>query len=483
MVTENEFAEDLNDNNLENINSYIGQILDTDPSMLNRVRTNNLIGGSQESVLHVAANYSDSELINTILSHPSSHDINLDLRDNNNSTPLNNAVQNGNAGITRMFIESGASPDSADRLYGATPLHNASWAGHSEIVDLLSTGTNINRTDSFSNSTPLHYASRAGSLNSVNSLLESRASVNSTDDMGSTPLHSFAASEAENREVPRALINNGADINATNNNGRTPLYLAIKFGNNSMIEEILTHKEAKIPEIDLDEINNNRMPDERISENNIETMKNLQAKQQLEALKTGGAVKDHLCTRLQEQTSKQMLREGLHPENIDNLFAGYKNSFNENYPEEKLFNDFKHEIKHSNINFGKAKRELDKLKEAGEPEFPGDADNYKAQLVGDFGGRLAQIVYQVGREDQRMRENENLTDIAKDQPQTSSAASASAESSRISDGIKASPSKRRKTQAKEKEGKENNRARSNKSTVNQSSISSQIYGGNEGRRL
>ena len=74
---------------------------------------------------------------------------------------------------------------------GRTPLHDATFYGHKEIVELL---------------------------------IAKGADVNAKDKWDVTPLNGAAANG--DKEIAELLIAKGADVNAKNDNGRTPLDLA-----------------------------------------------------------------------------------------------------------------------------------------------------------------------------------------------------------------------------------------------------------------
>ncbi len=101
------------------------------------------------------------------------------------------AAKSGNVMAIALFLEEDRSLISATDTDGSTPLHCATWKGHTEVVAfLLERGADVN-------------------------------AVNNNDHWGTTPLH--AAAHANQRAIAELLIANGADINARNLNGRTPL--------------------------------------------------------------------------------------------------------------------------------------------------------------------------------------------------------------------------------------------------------------------
>ncbi|KAI9765621.1 MAG: hypothetical protein M1839_005415 [Geoglossum umbratile] len=94
-----------------------------------------------------------------------------------------------------------------------TPLHEAAWGGHTEVVKLLiEKGADINIGSSYkAPHTPLHTAAEEGHYKVVELLLHKGADVNAGAPRH-TPLHKAAAKGRS--AVANLLLENGADINA-----------------------------------------------------------------------------------------------------------------------------------------------------------------------------------------------------------------------------------------------------------------------------
>jgi len=112
-----------------------------------------------------------------------------------------------------------------------TPLHYAAKKGNSKIIELLlDAGANINSTYNKFGSTPLHIATWFGHTDCVQLLIKRSAIIDNTNDHGSTPLHLAAwRNEPLCLEI---LLDNGSDFlkKSTTGEGNTPLYLAAKAG-------------------------------------------------------------------------------------------------------------------------------------------------------------------------------------------------------------------------------------------------------------
>jgi cytohesin len=88
--------------------------------------------------------------------------------------------------------------------------------------------------------TPLHEATDAGHKEVVVFLLANKAEVNAKNKKGGTPLH-MAASEGY-KEIAELLLANKAEVNARGTNNATPLHLAALMGHKDLVELLLAHK-------------------------------------------------------------------------------------------------------------------------------------------------------------------------------------------------------------------------------------------------
>jgi ankyrin repeat protein len=121
--------------------------------------------------------------------------------------------------IARQLLALGANANVRDKE-GTTPLHNAVRDGDEELAQLLvASGAEVDAKDG-SDVTPLHYAVR-GHKGITALLLAHGASVHTVDGSGDTPLHEAALRGLD--EIVALLLAHGADVNAKNVHGWTPL--------------------------------------------------------------------------------------------------------------------------------------------------------------------------------------------------------------------------------------------------------------------
>lgn len=106
---------------------------------------------------------------------------------------------------------------------------------------LLEKGARVNSRDNYGN-TPLHDACYSGHMDIVIILLEGGANINSKGKFGWTPLH--WASYSGNKEMALLLIDRGARISTKTNCGYTPLDEARANGHKEIAMAIITKQLA-----------------------------------------------------------------------------------------------------------------------------------------------------------------------------------------------------------------------------------------------
>ena len=130
---------------------------------------------------------------------------------------------------------------------GATPLYYASFNGHKEVVKLLLAvpGIDVNKENE-NGYTPLCLASYKGHSEVVKLLLTAPGiDINQSNEHGGTPLSE--ASQWRRKEVVKLLLAApGIDVNKATVDERTPLYLASCLGDTEVVKALLA-----VPGIDV----------------------------------------------------------------------------------------------------------------------------------------------------------------------------------------------------------------------------------------
>lgn len=112
----------------------------------------------------------------------------LERRHRDSRDALARAISSGDLSEVRKIFARGASRHSRHPRSGATPISDAAFHGHLDIVDeLLRRGTRVGVTNRDGN-TPLHVAAFLGRFQIVERLLERGASPHVKNDRGETPL-------------------------------------------------------------------------------------------------------------------------------------------------------------------------------------------------------------------------------------------------------------------------------------------------------
>jgi len=145
------------------------------------------------------------------------------------------AIERGDVGQARDWLEAGLPPDFEGNLIG-TGLMIGAWEGNVAMMELfLSRGADINRTNSFGEQALLHAAWR-GHLAAVRWLVERGAKLN-REGKAWAALH--YAAFAGHTEIAAYLLERGADVNALSVNGSTPLMMAAREGKEAVATRLL----------------------------------------------------------------------------------------------------------------------------------------------------------------------------------------------------------------------------------------------------
>ncbi|XP_035693855.1 ankyrin-2-like [Branchiostoma floridae] len=147
------------------------------------------------------------------------------------ATPLRKAASGGHLGVSELLLKAGARVDSWIKH---ELLHAAAEKGNAVVVELLlktgtvfelllKTGTQVDSRNK-REATPLHEAAYGGHVDVVELLLKAGARVDITDRRKATPLHE--ATSGGHVDVVELLLKAGARVDITDKNGRTPKDIA-----------------------------------------------------------------------------------------------------------------------------------------------------------------------------------------------------------------------------------------------------------------
>ena len=148
----------------------------------------------------------------------------IEAKDEKERTPLHWASFKGHSEVVEVLLDRGADIY-AKAHEGLLPLHQAVGGGSAAVVALLSRyAADVNCADEIGR-TPLILAAELGHLKCVHALIHSRANVNQVDTWGRTAL--MQAAVAGYLECVRALIEVRANVNHCDKDGHSVLMVAL----------------------------------------------------------------------------------------------------------------------------------------------------------------------------------------------------------------------------------------------------------------
>jgi len=142
------------------------------------------------------------------------------------------AVRNGECDKARAMLQGDPKLVDVRTEDDNTPLHLAAFYGETTMARLLlEWGASVNLRGA-RGETPLHVAAASGRLELAELLLAAKAEINATNLAGETPLH-LAARKGQ-RAMLQALLDNAADPELRDQNGRTPAAAASDSGHGEL---------------------------------------------------------------------------------------------------------------------------------------------------------------------------------------------------------------------------------------------------------
>ena len=184
------------------------------------------------TALHWAASMNQKVITEFLLSR----NANINVRTNNNETPLLHSIRSGALVLSELLISKGANVKASGKD-GRTPLHRAAVLGNNDLIKLLiDKGSEIDCQNN-QGATPLYLACATGKRDTAALLISKGSDVNAKTANGWTALH--RATSNGRRPIVSLLIDKGADVNAKNNGGQTPLHRAAAMGRLSVVEPLL----------------------------------------------------------------------------------------------------------------------------------------------------------------------------------------------------------------------------------------------------
>jgi hypothetical protein len=160
--------------------------------------------------------------------------IDWNQRNDENSTGLHLASENGHEAVVKLLLETKADVNVQDND-GGTALYLAARHGHEAVVKLLlEAKADVNVQDNYVGVTALHRAALNGHEAVVKLLLEAKTDVNVRNDYGMTAL--YLAARHGHEAVVKLLLEAKADVNMQDIDGVTALHLAASNGHEAVVK-------------------------------------------------------------------------------------------------------------------------------------------------------------------------------------------------------------------------------------------------------
>ncbi|CAH0055293.1 unnamed protein product [Clonostachys solani] len=189
--------------------------------------------------------WDDEKLISsTVVHHPQSHsDLEQGVSALSLLPHLRSHDERRKVAELKFLVQEGSDINAVDSE-GNTGLHFAAWKGLADLtLALIAQGARVESCNSFG-MTPLLLACLYGKHSLVDQLLRSGANVQFKGNDDYTALH--LAAEASDAAMAQQLLSAEADVNAVDAFGRTPLHVAIFYGADLQLLNVLCASGANL---------------------------------------------------------------------------------------------------------------------------------------------------------------------------------------------------------------------------------------------
>ncbi len=166
-------------------------------------------------------------------------DVDVNVRDHYDCTPLYTAASCGYKKIAELLIGSGAEINTQESKYGTTPLYIAALKGNENMVQfLIDRGANVEAREK-NGATSLHAAAVHCHLKVVQFLVAKNSGIIDSIErqQKATALHFAALNNCI--ETVDFLLSKGAGANTLNVDGWTPLHMAARKGFREVVDRLL----------------------------------------------------------------------------------------------------------------------------------------------------------------------------------------------------------------------------------------------------
>jgi ankyrin repeat protein len=189
----------------------------------------------EATALYYAAFYGFSAMANYLIV---THGENVNAKCGNQGSPLHAASYRGHTEVACLLLDHGANINSGDRN-DITPLVAAYRGGHLEAMRVLLEHGAVADVKYDNYGLISHDASYAGRAKVIELLLRHKADINARNLNNWTPLH-WALIDGH-VEVVQLLVKRGADVNARKSDSYTSLHLASTKGYVEVVQLLLEH--------------------------------------------------------------------------------------------------------------------------------------------------------------------------------------------------------------------------------------------------